>query len=84
MPTSAAEDEEVERVYEQMEEILDIQKGGDNVLVLGDWNAVVGEGKDEKEVGKYGLGKRNARGEMMVEFCKRRKMIVSNTWFKQP
>ena len=46
-------------------------------------NAVVGEGRDEIEVGKFGLGKRNARGERLVEFCKTNKLMITNTWFEQ-
>ena len=40
--------------------------------------------KKGKEIGKFGLGRRNERGEKLVEFCKRRKLMVSNTWFEQP
>src|SRR3990170_4212832 len=35
------------------------------------------------EVGKFGLGKRNDRGERVVEFCKRNKLMITNTWFEQ-
>ena len=59
------------------------EKGADNLIAMGDWNAVVGEGRDEKEVGEFGLGVRNERGPMMVEFCKRMKMVITNTWFEQ-
>ena len=84
MPTSGCEEEEVEEMYSKLDELLDKQKGTDNVVILGDWNAVVGEGREDKEVGSFGLGKRNSRGEQLVEFCKRRKLMVSNTWFEQP
>src|SRR5215471_11724490 len=84
MPTSDSEDEEVEEIYEKLEELLDNQKRTDSVVILGDWNAVIGEGKEEKVVGRFGVGKRNERGEKLVEFCKRRKLMVSNTWFEQP
>ena len=47
---------------------------------MGDWNAIVGEGKEDKNIGHYGLGWRNDRGEKLVEFCKRRKLYVANTW----
>ena len=50
---------------------------------MGDFNAAVGEGVDGKVVGKYGLGKRNDRGQMLVEFCKRNQLVVTNTWFQQ-
>ena len=83
MPTSEHSDEEVEKVYEQLEELLKEQKGSDYVVIMGDWNAVVGEGREELTVGKFGLGKRNQRGEEMVDFCKRNKLVVTNTWFQQ-
>jgi len=51
---------------------------------MGDWNAIVGETRDDKEVGEFGLGKHNNRGEGLVEFCKRRQMMIANTWLKQP
>jgi hypothetical protein len=51
------------------------------VIILGDWNAVVGEGKDGKEAGEFGLGKRNERGQELVNFCKRLKLVVTNTWY---
>jgi len=50
---------------------------------MGDWNAVVGEGKEDMFVGHYGLRHRNDRGEKFVEFCKRRQIYVTNTWFNQ-
>src|ERR1044072_5406888 len=50
---------------------------------MGDMNAVVGKGRDGMEVGKFGLGKRNDRGERVVEFCKRNKLMITNTWFEQ-
>ena len=49
---------------------------------MGDFKAVVGEGRDGEEVGSYGLGKRNDEEEMLLEFCKRKNMMVTNTWFE--
>ena len=82
MPTSDHSDEEVEDVYEQIEELVTAQKGNDYLVIMGDWNAVVGEGREENEVGQYGLGKRNERGERLIEFCRQKKLTVANTWFK--
>src|SRR6476469_9786290 len=83
LPTTDYEDEEVEKVYDQLEEILGKQKGTDNVIVIGDFNAVVGEGKEDRVVGKFGLGKRNDRTERLIEFCKSQNLVITNTWFEQ-
>ena len=82
MPTSTHSDEEVEDVYEQLEELMAAQKGSDYLVVMGDWNAIVGEGREENEIGQYGLGSRNDRGEKLVEFCRQKKLTAANTWFK--
>ena len=34
-------------------------------------------------VGKFGLGKRNDRGERLIEFCKSQNLVITNTWFEQ-
>jgi len=70
MPTSACEDVEIEKMYEQIEDIVDQQKGTDYVIAMGDWNAVVGEGREGNEFGPFGLGTRNERGERLIKFCK--------------
>ena len=82
MPTSRAEDEDIEQMYEQIEELVKKEKATDQVIIIGDWNAVVGEGREGKEIGEFGLGKRNDRGQALVDFCKRSKMMVTNTWFE--
>jgi hypothetical protein len=84
MPTTDHEVEEVESLYEKLEDLIKQEKGKDYVVVMGDWNAIVGEERDGNEIGQYGLGVRNERGQIMVDFCKRMNLIVSNTWYKQP
>ena len=43
-------------------------------------NAVVGEG-NEDVVGRHGLGKRNERGDKLVDFCSRNQLVITNIWF---
>ncbi|KAI5742530.1 hypothetical protein M8J77_008273 [Diaphorina citri] len=83
MPTSRAKDEEVEEVYKQIEEIMEENgKGQIRIIVMGDWNSVVGEEGVDGIVGKFGYGKRNERGEKLIEFCKQKNLWIANTWFK--
>ena len=84
MPTSASSDEEVERMYDAIEDIIQEHgKGKIHTVIMGDWNSVVGNGKVGKIVGPYGLGNQNDRGKMLIEFCQRNKFVVTNTWFKR-
>src|SRR6476469_6780970 len=52
LPTTDYDNEEVEKLYDQLEEILGKQKGTDNVIAMGNINAVAGEGKQDRVVGK--------------------------------
>ena len=65
------------------EEIVEKEKKGACVILMGDWNPVVGEGEDGRTVGRYALVKMNERGECLVNFCKRNTMIIGNTMFEE-
>ena len=39
MPTSASEEEEVDKVYEQIEELMVNESSKNNLIIIGDWNA---------------------------------------------
>ena len=41
-PTSNAEEVEVERVYEDLQELLELTPKKDVLFIIGDWNAKVG------------------------------------------
>ena len=82
LPTSDHDDVDVDQIYEQIEELTKDEAGKDYLVVMGDWNAVVGEGGDGAEIGEYGLGCRNERGDTLVGYCRQRKLMVTNTWFQ--
>lgn len=56
---------------------------GHNVItrVTGDFNMQVGTGADGEEVGRYELGKRNSRGDMLLQACKETELCIANTMF---
>ncbi|KAL4083943.1 hypothetical protein QTP88_029259 [Uroleucon formosanum] len=69
-PTTETEDNEIEEMYAGLEELCKLTKGSDNLIIIGDLNAVVGEGADGQVVGAYGLGTRNERGDRLIDYCK--------------
>ncbi|KAG8234778.1 hypothetical protein J437_LFUL006610 [Ladona fulva] len=76
MPTTNQEEDQLEEAYEKLANTLYGIKGDANLFVMGDWNAVVGEGVDGRVVGPYGLGARNERGDRLVEFCTNHHLVV--------
>src|SRR6218665_169365 len=83
MPTTSHEEDEVDGIYDIKEERLEGIKGNECVIVMGDWNGSVEEGGQENCVGQYGLGKRNERGDKLIEFCNEQDLLITNTWFQQ-
>ena len=55
-PTTSHCDEQVESMYEDTENFINEMKGDGNLFIMGDMNAIVGEGKEGVTVGKYGIG----------------------------
>ena len=61
-PTSNAEEAEVERFYEDLQDLLERTPKKDVLFILGDWNAKVGSQETTGVTGKFGLGMRNEAG----------------------
>ena len=68
-PTSNAEEAEVERFYEDLQDLLEVTLKKDVLFIIGDWNAKVGSQETPGVTGKYGLGIRNEAGKRLTEFC---------------
>ena len=83
-PTLDCEDEEIEKLYQEINNGIKQTKSGELLCVMGDFNAKVGKEKYEKIAGSHGLGNRNERGDRLIEFCQQNNLCVVNTWFQQP
>jgi hypothetical protein len=59
-------------------------KGVTNIIIMGDRSIVVGGTSCPNIVGSLGLGRRNQRGQMLIDFCERDGLVTTNTWFKKP
>ena len=84
MPTSEHEDDEVEEMCGIIEILEENGKGNTNTIIMGDWNSVVGVEPFRNIVGPHGLGRKNHRGQMLINLCERNGLIVTNTWFRKP
>jgi hypothetical protein len=69
MPTSEYKDDEVEELYEM------------STIIMGYWNSVDEHTSYRNIVGPRWLGRRNQRGQMLIDFCG---LVITNTWFKKP
>lgn len=56
-----------------------IQYVNENLIVMGNWNAVVGEKEVDKVAGKFGLGRRNERGDKLI--INKHNLVIANTLF---
>ena len=68
-PTSNTEEAEVERFYEDLQDLLELTPQKDVLFIIGDWNAKVGSQETPGVAGKFGLGIWNEAGQRLIEFC---------------
>ena len=82
-PTSNAEEAEVERFYEDLQDLLELTPQKDVLFIIGDWNAKVGSQETPGVAGKFGLGIWNEAGQRLIEFCQENAVVIANTLFQQ-
>ena len=68
-PTSNAEEAEVERFYEDLQDLLELTPKKDVLFIIGDWNGKLGSQETHRVTGKSGLGVQNEAGQRLKEFC---------------
>ena len=82
-PTSNAEETEVERFYEDLQDLLELTPKKDVLFIAGDWNATVGSQETPGVTGKFGIEVRNEAGQRLIEFCQENALVIANTLFQQ-
>ena len=58
-------------------------KNKDDLRIIGDWNAKVGNQEIPGVTGKFGLGAQNEAGQRLTEFCEENALVTANTVFQQ-
>ena len=67
-PTSNTEEAEVERVYEDLQDLLELALKKYVLFIIGDWNAKVGNQETPGVTVKFGLVIWNEAGQQLIEF----------------
>ena len=81
--TSNAEEAEVERFYEDLQDLLELTPKKDVLFIIGDGNAKVGSQEIPGVTDKFGLGEQNETGQRQKEFCQENVLVIANTLFQQ-
>ena len=82
-PKSHAEEAEVERFYDDLQDLLELTTKKDVLFIIGDWNAKVESQEIPGVTGKFGLGVQNEAGQRLIEFCQENTLVIANTLFQQ-
>ena len=82
-PICNAEEGEVERFYEDLQDLLELTPKKDVLFIIGDWNAKVGSQETPGVKSKFGLGMGNEAGQRLIEFCQENALVIANTHFQQ-
>ena len=82
-PNSNAEEAEVERFYEDLQDLLELTPKKDILFTIGDWNAKVGSQEIPGVTGKFGLRVQNEAVQRLKEFCQENALVIANTLFHQ-
>ena len=81
--TSNAEEAEVERFYEDLQDLLELTPNNNVLFIIGDWNAKVGSQETLGVTGKFSLGVQNEAGQRLIKFCQENALVIANTLFQQ-
>ena len=70
-PTSNAEEAEVERFSEDLQDLVELTPQKDVLFIIGDWNAKVGSQETPGVKGKFGLGVQNEAVQRLIRVLPR-------------
>ena len=82
-PTSNTEEAEVERFYEDLQDLIELTPKKDVLFIIGDWNAKVGSQETPGVTSKFGLGIWDEAEQRLIEFCQENTLVIPNTLLQQ-
>lgn len=83
-PTSDSDEEDVEVFYEDLNTALH-DSPTHFTIMMGDFNAKLGRKQDEAEssLGAFGYGKRNERGDRLLNYIQQQELFALNSFFNK-
>ena len=80
--TRNAEEAEVKRFYEDLQDLLELTPKIDVLFIIGDWNAKVGSQEKPGVTGKFGVGVQNKAGQRLTIY-QEKALVIVNTLIQQ-
>ena len=81
--TSKSEEAEVEQLYEDLQDLLELTPKKDVLFIIENWVAKVGSQETPGVTSKFGLGVQNEAGQRLIEFCQQNALDIANSLFQQ-
>ena len=81
-PTTTASEEKVNKFYRDLHETVSKSPRQDILLMMGDFNAKVGNEVNGAN-GGLGMHEANEAGERLIDFCLHHQLVLTNTCFTQ-
>ena len=81
--TNNAEEAEVEQLYEDLQNLLELTPKKYILFIIGDWNAKVGSQEIPGVTSKFGLEVQNEAGQTLTDFRQENALVIANTHFQQ-
>ena len=82
-PTNAANADDKEQFYDQLQATINRAPKKEPKIVMGDMNAKVGEENTERALimGKHRVGEENENGELFTDLCTFNDLVIGGTAF---
>ena len=74
---------DVEWLYEDLQDFLELTPKKDILFIIGDWNAKIGIQEIPGVKGKFGLGVQTEAGQRPSKFYQENALVIANTLFQQ-
>ena len=79
--TSNTKEAEVERFYEDQQDLSELIPQNNEFFIIGDWNTKV-ISQTPRVTGKFSLTVQNEAGKRLIEFCQEKKLVRAKSLFK--